>query len=303
MRRFAMIIGVPAVMCAAALMSAACQSKNAGDGDAAETTETTEEHEDAPETTQSAATDDADGLESFFADVKLPHYTVNDLLRQKEWTYSGLRNNGAHIRSATLQFKKDNNKIQVIGYGFWGTECGLLGSIENNRLVVKEDYENRDFINAPSDNMTFFISKEYDGFVIDWIESETYKKIKAATPTIVYKSADGDILKIKYYRDLWGNMEGKAFGEVTIENLSENFFKQMDVSNMVSSDDELTVSKVPLEYPFEFQLTKNNEIKMNLDLWEDGQIIVNPGIWSPDRITFPADKKKGLSEYVFTRQK
>ncbi|MDE6534863.1 MAG: hypothetical protein K2K82_02515 [Muribaculaceae bacterium] len=295
------IIGVPAVMCVAALMSAACQSKSADDSVAAEAPE---EQEVAPAVTQSETADDADGLNQFFADVKIPHYTVNDLLQKKEWVYLGIMNNGLSVSSATLKFNKENNIIKASGYGFWGTESGLEGSIENNRFVVREDYGNETWINAPTDNMTLFCSKDGD-FVSDWIELDTFNKIKESTPKIVYKSPDGDVLKVKYYRDLWGNMDGKAYGDVMIENLSEQFLKRMVVETSWSYDrgGVVKASDVPLEYPFEFLLTKDNEIKMSLNLWEDGDIKVNPGIWSPDKITFPADKKKGLPEYVFTRQK
>ncbi len=249
-------------------------------------------------------TSGADTLNSFFANEEIPEITVEEAVEKGTISYCGIHNGEFIAKKLEISFKKVGDKVELSGndyYGDWGNEYD--GSIEGNRLILKGLGGECDFMNVPFTNLTYFIESNHE-FSTVWIDEEVFNRIKAATPTIVYASEDGTKLEMQYFRDFWGDDDIKAFGQMKLKNLSSDFFNHMDFEYVVDYETR-GFQMENFKYYFgggedgwTFVVTKDNQIKMELCLFEDGLINIE-GEWGVDTLTFTGND---LEPYTFTRQ-
>lgn len=244
-------------------------------------------------TNESTEQSDDAVLNSFFAPIEIPKFTLQDAIKKEECTFVG------NYASASLVFKERGERVEIDGYGFWGTELILSGEVVNDYVVVnayfgvKEDDNGEVFFKAPVDNLGLFHSGE-----MTWIEEGIWKKIEKATPTIRYQAPDGTELEMKYYSPEVQPRNAKASGNIQFKKCSRDFLKRFTVS-----EEWLSASDYIKEDYWEFRLDKNNELNVMINLFEEGEINLKDGQWTPDEINFPAIPKKALPEVTFTRQK
>lgn len=253
--------------------------------------------------TEKEGDEQEDVLETFFADVRIPKITVEDAVEDGRISFSCFAN-GLDIGYFTLDLRRVGERVEFSGDGFLTTGMSCVGSIEDNRIVIMDDWpENPDpvLVDATFKNLAYFtnsirypvIGKNY------WIATEVYNKIEEETPAIYYKAEDGTDLKVKYFRNFWGSHEFKAFGFMYIRDMSREFFDHLNQSHMLSEFSMETLKQYAYSSCWTFVLNEDNEISINLDFEEDGNITLL-GDWTADRLTFPALRATGGEDYTFT---
>ena len=263
-----------------------CGTKSASNRDSCDTTTAVSDSE----------TTEDNGLNSFFSNIEIPKFTLQDAIVKRECNFLGFVS-GSVEKSAMLIFNDKNGKVEVSGYGFWGTEFILKGAIKDKTIIVKSDGEDfGDFrMELPTDNLGYFSNGKGEEKTV-WFEEDVWKKIEETTPVITYSSPDGMTLKMKYYSPSLMQGNEIAYGTIEFEKCSKEFCKRIEHSEQIQVKPGELKDEV-----WDFCVSENGEILCGYNMYEAGYLSLSGGEWSPERITYPSITEKGLPEVVFTR--
>lgn len=238
------------------------------------------------------------GLNSFFANIEIPKFTLQDALKKGECNYTGfglsqVESPIIYEISFYMVCKSVNDRVVIDGETEYNS---YYGSIVDNRITFRDKYDNAILFEASADDLAYFTYGDGIEKTL-WIKDEIWEKIQKATPEIKYCSKDGTVLKMKYYRFPDSNVF-KAFGDLEFENVSKGFWKRW--INAINND---CSGYFPLDnVTWKFQLKGNEDIEILAEFGQDYWL--SPAMnWSPDKIVFPSNAEKGLKEVVFIRQK